>query len=367
MKKTVEKGKTFMVDGPASVSLTAGTVVVFGFQLKDNRRIIIREGKRLPFTALEPSELEVSLGADAGTAETQGGTIPQSWSQAYQTVRELEKKPVAVLVVGGVDSGKSSFCTYLANRLVSDRCRVTVLDEDLGQSDIGPPSSIAYAILTSPVTDLFNVKPQNITFIGVTSPSHAPTQTIQAAAQLKTEILTQTAADYVIINTDGWTVGDEAVQFKGALAEALEPDVVFFLQRRNELPSLSAMFGDALGRFREERVDAASAAREKNREKRRSLRELGFIKYLQGARTKVFALNHITVESKEDNALIRSRQADNLLVALYDQKKGFLGIGVVRSIDYARKAIRVYTAVEEKPAFAVFGRVKLDENLREMP
>jgi polynucleotide 5'-kinase involved in rRNA processing len=44
-----------------------------------------------------------------------------------------------------------------------------------------------------------------------------------------------------------------------------------------------------------------------------------------------------------------------------------LGIGVVRSITYARKALRVYTSVEEKPAFAVFGRVRLDENLREIP
>ncbi len=171
LKKTVEKGKTLMVDGPASVSLTTGTAVVFGFQLNDNRRIIIREGKRLPFTALEPTELEVSLGADAGATVTQGGTIPQSWREAYQTLRELEKKPAVALVFGGVDSGKSSFCTYLANRLVSDRYRVAVLDEDLGQSDIGPPSSIAYAHPHRTRHDLFNVKPKNITFIGATSPS----------------------------------------------------------------------------------------------------------------------------------------------------------------------------------------------------
>jgi len=53
MNKTVEKGKTLLVDGPASVALTSGKAEVFGNAVGSTSRIVIREGKRLPFTVEE--------------------------------------------------------------------------------------------------------------------------------------------------------------------------------------------------------------------------------------------------------------------------------------------------------------------------
>jgi polynucleotide 5'-kinase involved in rRNA processing len=72
------------------------------------------------------------------------------------------------------------------------------------------------------------------------------------------------------------------------------------------------------------------------------------------------------VEGKENNALIWQRRAENLLVGLYDQRKKFLGIGILREVDYTRKAIKVFTAVEEKPAVVFFGKMRLDEYWHEI-
>ena len=140
----------------------------------------------------------------------------------------------------------------------------------------------------------------------------------------------------------------------------------FFVFKANEVPSLCATLGDALAEFRQERAESPIAVRERSRERRRDLRELGYCKYLENARVKVFPLNHIVVEGKEENALIWQRKARRLLIALYDLKRKFLGIGVLREIDYNRKSLKVLTSVTEKPAIIQFGKIRLDENLHEI-
>ncbi len=366
MKKTVEKGKTLLVDGPASVTILSGKAEVFGFLVKDTRRIVIREGKRLPFAIKETTNFDFSLGVDAGAMEVDGDTIPQSWTTAYKMMREIQKKPVTIMVIGGSDFGKTSFCTYLVNRLVNEKCKVAVLDEDIGQSDVGSPCTVAYAYVDKPVTDLFNLKPANTFFVGTNSPREEADKIIEGTAFLRGEIMAETLSDFVLVNTDGWVGGEEAVLFRSRLAAAVVPDVVFCLQG-GELPSFCATLGDALAGFRQERAESSAAIKERSREKRRDLRELGYGKYLENARVKVFALNYLTVEGKENNALIWQRRADNLLVALYDFKRKFLGIGVLREVDYSRKALKIFTSVAEKPAILQFGKIRLDENLHEIP
>jgi len=271
------------------------------------------------------------------------------------------------MVVGGVDSGKSSFCTYLINRLVSEGRRVAILDEDLGQSDVGPPATVAYALVTKPMTDLFNLKPEGTVFVGSTSPMGVADKTIAAVASLKAEIAGKTV-DALVVNTDGWVTGDEALKFKRQLALAVQPEVAFYLETPVASASPCPDLAKSLEGFMQERVTAPVAVRERNKERRRSLRELGFGKYLEGAKVKVFPLSYLSAEGgKEACQFIARGGAENLLVALYDAQKKFLGIGVLRALDYGRKALKIQTAVTERPAAIVFGRTRLDNNLREIP
>ncbi|MEM3703252.1 MAG: hypothetical protein QXX79_02360, partial [Candidatus Bathyarchaeia archaeon] len=55
-----------------------------------------------------------------------------------------------------------------------------------------------------------------------------------------------------------------------------------------------------------------------------------------------------------------------LLVALYNVGGRFLGIGVLREIDYKRKVIKIYTPVSSGISTVAIGKVRLDENLREI-
>jgi polynucleotide 5'-kinase involved in rRNA processing len=94
-------------------------------------------------------------------------------------------------------------------------------------------------------------------------------------------------------------------------------------------------------------------------EKRKNLRERSYAKYLRDAKVKAFPLYQL------ETALPAGHDEVGLLLGLFDARRKFLGIGVLREVDFTRKTLKVFTSVSAKPASVVLGKVRLDENLRE--
>jgi len=420
MNRTVEKGKTLIVDGPASVTLTSGKAEVFGALLRNASRVVIREGKRLPFAVEETAVFDISLGENAAAEEFDGSTVPASWAKSYEELTSLQTKPITAIVLGAVDSGKTSFCTYLINRLLHEKRKVAILDGDLGQSDIGPPCTLAYAFVAKPVTDLFDLKEKDAFFIGTTSPSGHTDKVVEGLTTLKKEILSN-EPDVVLIDTDGWVEGEDAANYKIQLTGKLEPDIIFWIQQKDELTPILGAFGECKNVL----VDSPSTIRQRNREKRRNLRELGYVKYLRNSKVQSLPLNWLKIEedelfglgkmhenvrqarkiyellgmkplhfaelpdrlcivigrrrwiepenikkveefSKKRVMLIRKGNEEGLLIALYNSKRQFLGIGVLQEIDFTRKYLKISTPVADDIAIVNMGKVKLDKNLKEV-
>lgn len=421
MNRTIEKGKTLLVDGPASVIVKSGKVEAFGYVANTTSKVVIREGKRLPFAVEENATVDLSLAEKANAEEVEGNTIPQSWTKAYEELVDLQTRPIIALVLGTTDSGKTSFCTYLTNKLLYQKKKVAVLDGDLGQSDIGPPCTIAYTFVAKPITDLFNLQAKNAVFIGVTSPNEVIDRVADGLTLLKKEIM-YNDPDVVVINSDGWIEGEEAVKYKMRLVEEIKPDVIFFIQQKGELTLLM----NILENFRKVVVDSPAVASQRSREKRKNLRELGYIKYLRNSKVQSFPLGWLKIEDSElfgmskklssvreasriysllgmkplhfatqkdrisiiigrtrwinaENlkrleetmkkkvVVIRKGEEEGLLTGLYDSKRKFLGIGVVQEIDYRRRTLKILTPVPRNIAIASVGKVKLDKNMKEAP
>ena len=360
MNQTVERGKTLLVDGPASVCVVSGKAEVLSFPVKGTRKIVVREGKRLPFFVAETASFDISLGENASSEEVDGNTIPPSWVESAEVLMGFQKKPATAMVMGKTDSGKTSFCTYLINKLVSTKQKVAIIDGDLGQSDIGPPCAVAYASITKPLTELYELKAENAFFVGATSPSEAVSKTIDGLALMKAEILDRTV-DFVVVNTDGWVEGEEAVKYKTQLAEKLEPDVIFCIQQKDELEPLLAAL-----EFRKIAVASSSAVKQRSAEKRKNLREMSYAKYLTDAKMKSLPLSQLTLEEKSVQQ-IRQGDEKGLVLGLYDSQRKFLGIGIMREVDSVRKTLKVLTSVSTKPSIIAIGKVRLDENFKEVP
>ncbi len=367
MRRTVEKGKTLLVDGPASVNLLSGEAKILGAKFRIGEKVVIRDGKRLPFEVSKKATFDLRLGENAFFEEVDGTTIPISWESAFKEVVS-QGRPVTVMVMGGVDSGKTSFCVYLANRALRDGWKPAVVDGDLGQSDIGPPSTIGFGRVTKPMKDLFEMEAENACFVGVTSPSLAVDKVVEGLTAIKSKVL-QRDVNFLIVNTDGWIESQEAVGYKVQLAEKVAPDVLVGIQQKNELTLILTL-------LKEKRtviaIESSQAIRKRNREKRKTLRTLGYKKYLKEAKVRLFSLNQIRVEDalSETGAGFATEQMEEmeegLLVALQDAEGSFLGIGVLRGVDPRREIVRIYTPVGVNVSTVCVGQVKLDKEGREI-
>jgi polynucleotide 5'-hydroxyl-kinase GRC3/NOL9 len=406
------EGKTLLIDGPASLLLLKGNVSILGVTLKVRERIVVREGKRLPLEVEKPSVLDLRMGENASFTEVDGSTIPPSWRDASDQMIS-SKKPLTVMVMGAVDSGKTSFCTYLVNKALEKGHNVGIVDADLGQSDVGPPGTIGFSHVTKSVRDLFEMEAEDACFVGVTSPSQAVAKLLNGMATLKDKAL-GTGVNFLVINTDGWINGEDATQYKVQMVERMSPDAVVGIQQETELEPIL----NALRKVKIFRVASPSEVKRRCQERRKTLRELSYKKYLKGAKVQSFPLNWVRIEGapfgtwkpptsgqmekvkeilgaaplyhnetptalflilERDQEIseglmkdlekglgkrvktIKRGEEEGLLVALQDAQRRFLGIGILSSLDYERGVIKVYTPVDESISTICVGQMKLDK------
>jgi polynucleotide 5'-hydroxyl-kinase GRC3/NOL9 len=415
--KEVKADRTLLVNGPASVRLVSGEAKIFDAPLNVGETSVVRDGKRVPFYVKKEASFDITHGKNSVVEDADGDTIPTSWHKTAEDILALEK-PTVVIIVGEVDSGKTSLCTFFANSAIKANRAVAAIDADLGQSDIGPPATIGLAYINNPVRDLFYVKAEDTDFVGFTSPSGVEKHVVNCIANFKKRAL-QGNRNFLVINTDGWVEGEEAVQYKAMLTETIGPNAVVGIEREKELVPI-------LGRLKKTRVltvEPSTAVKKRDRERRKTLRELSYKKYLRNAKVEAFPLNWTKIEGTQSSpslfltnerlkriektlgiqpvfcketvesiwvVLRRSQRVDferlyeadevfkkrvkvvqkgdekGLVVGLHDEENKFLGLGIICDMDYRRKFMKVYTPVTQKVATIRVGKVRLDDVYREI-
>jgi|UniRef100_A0A7V5XZB8 polynucleotide 5'-kinase involved in rRNA processing len=95
--------------------------------------------------------------------------IPKSWQKVCERILS---SPGKVLILGRGSVGKTFFTTYLANEGYKKGLKTGVLDMDIGQSNIGPPTTMGIGILEREINSLYEVPPKEIYFTGAISPAY---------------------------------------------------------------------------------------------------------------------------------------------------------------------------------------------------
>jgi len=405
----VKGGKTLLVDGPARVRIISGTAEVLGAEVRPEMSIIIREGKRLPFEADPEFEAEILMSEKASCVEIEGAAVPDSWRRAAASILS-QSGVLTVLILGGVDSGKTGFCIYLANSALRADRSVAVMDCDLGQSDVGPPGTLSLCLVKKPITDLFRLFPDESVFIGVTSPSWVVRGVLEAAGWLRKEAMKK-GTDLLIVNTDGWIDGDEALKYKAGLVDVVNPNFVVAIQAEDELEPLISSLEDR----KIITVDSPENIKKRDRETRRLLRGFAYKKHLKGSKIRSFPLSWVNLKGslnpseeridrlKEEmrrllgaeiiccdetpNCVIlllgegtdpseeavkeaemrlgkrvltlRMGDEKGLLVSLEGPSGRMLGVGTIHSINHENMTIKIRTPVEAKVTKIKVGQIKL--------
>jgi polynucleotide 5'-hydroxyl-kinase GRC3/NOL9 len=146
------------------------------------------------------------------------------------------QRPLRVMLLGGTDVGKTTFTRLLVNRLTGAGRRVGIVDADLGQSEIGPPTCIGMAFADAPVPALSSLTPHTLAFVGSTSP---PGHLLEHAAGV-CRLADLVRPHPLVVDTSGFLHGAVARRLNQAEFDLLQPTHLVALQRDGELEATLA-------------------------------------------------------------------------------------------------------------------------------
>ncbi len=191
----------------------------------------------------------------------------------------IANDPGVVMLLGAPDRGKTSWCLRLANELVRMGRRVALVDADIGQSDLGPPATMAMSHVGQELAAWQELRPQASFFVGTTSPPGAEgwcvagvTRMVQAARK---------GSDVVLVDTTGLVSGPHGRHLKGAKLEALLPRHVVAVEQQHELAVL--LKGWPVPPERVWRVPSPRGMKRRDALLRRELRQAAFKRYWHSA------------------------------------------------------------------------------------
>ena len=354
---SLEQGHTLLVKGPASIRAMKGDAECLGAPIQSDDWTVIEETRQEPIYATVNTVLEIRRGSGSSWTVVQESTVPVPWNEAAQVI---ERQRGVCVIVGEVDSGKSSLCTFLANKCLEATGKVGIVDTDVGQADIGPPTTVSSSVVQEPIIGLNKATAEISFFIGDTSPSLIPDKVVTLSTRLKKSIAM--SADIILVNTDGWLAEFNALRHKQLLLEEIQPDLVIALSRSDEIldPLLDRVRVASL------KLPTSSFARVRSKEERKKAREAGYRRFLQGSHrlaigqeTRVRMFDHL-----EQTVFPEDRRFRGLVAGLLNQNEELLGIGRINRVENGKALVEART--DETPTLLEIGNVALSSKYDEV-
>jgi polynucleotide 5'-hydroxyl-kinase GRC3/NOL9 len=266
---------------------------------------------------------------------------------------EAAARVCVTVIIGAGDTGKTTLAAQLASALAARGAPVAVVDADVGQSEIGPPTTVGLGAVTRPLTRLRDADLIALEFIGDTSPVRRIGPTADATGRLVRRALAAGFA-HVIVDTGGLVEGALGLALKRAKLRAVDPDLVIVVQRRDEAEPLARALG-GVERPAFVRVAASPAAARRTQTQRRVFRDRAFEEYLQRATSIRLPMERVHARARQG---VPPPIVEGLLVGIYNADGETLGVGRVRSVDPTGDSLVVDTPVTPAQiARVVAGRV----------
>jgi polynucleotide 5'-hydroxyl-kinase GRC3/NOL9 len=259
-----------------------------------------------------------------------------------------------IMVIGENDTGKTTLVTSLASALARRGSTVGVVDADLGQSDVGPPTTVGLGRVRAPIERLAQAEVVALRFIGVTSPARCVHETAEATARLAAHALRH-GCDRLVVDTCGLIDGDVGRALKRVKLERVAPDLVIALQREGECEPILDAYAEA-GRPAIVRLPAAATTPRSTNARRRH-RERLLAEHLHGATPTAFDLTQFDVRLAPATRGLSVVDLDDVLVGLDGRDGWTLGVGRLSAVDIARARLTIDTTLDPARVSAlVIGR-----------
>ncbi len=347
----------------------------------------------------------------------EGSEIPREW---FSLLDNLQNGRI-ILVLGGSDTGKTTFIKFLINEFIKRQKKVAFIDSDIGQSSIGVPTTIGSALISS-IEDIKSPRLNSLFFIGSTSP---PGNLLQMAVGLKRIVETALCSrpDLTIIDTTGFIYSHAGYELKYQKASLVQPTHIVAIQREKEIEPLLRLITYSIENTRVIRLKIVSAVKPRSLDERQANRERRFAEYFTNAKkvriklsgvalrrghfgsgtpvsdlklyelSKVCGLDILYGEEGRDEAIFITRsmghtegtaqriqsylkkdfvkilnksELEGVIVGLGNKEDFILGLGITTEIDEG--IIEVLTPLKDTPKIRIiiFGSLKLEPSGKEV-
>jgi polynucleotide 5'-hydroxyl-kinase GRC3/NOL9 len=307
--------------------------------------------------------------------------VPPEWQAAASEI--FERRLRTVLVIGDSAVGKSSFCRYLTETLLARSADVAFVDSDIGQSNMGPPAAVTLGYPALPV-DFSTVSPAGYYFVGSTGPIGRFLPLVIGTASLAREASTA----FIIIDTTG-LVHESGRVLKNYKIEAVRPNVIVSLERRNELAPIRM----ANRHVPIIKIEPSHKAHGKDDYEKIEVRRRAYARHFSHATSlqlpleslifqRTLLFSGMPFELELEGAIYAERSSEgilivgapvappadskvlplgferNLLCGIADATGRCLGLGIIERIDFAARTIALTTAVDrDKVNIVQFGDI----------
>ncbi len=255
-----------------------------------------------------------------------------------------------ILVLGESDTGKTSLVTRLANEALGQGLRVGIVDADVGQSEIGPPTTIALGRVERPIQRPAEATRLALHFVGATSPAANLLSVVVGTRKMLDRALVA-GFDRVLIDTSGLVAGELGQRLKHAKIDLVEPNLLVCLQRDAECEPILRRY-DAAARPRVARLPPLAEVTRRSPAERRLRRQRAFAAYFAGARAVELHLERVFFRAAGVEGI-----AAGTLVGLEDAGRETLGLGRVLAVHGTRLTVETPVG-PERVAAVVLGRDK---------
>lgn len=217
--------------------------------------------------------------------------LPPGWVEAGD---RFVASGGTAMILGARDSGKSTLSRYLVYRAYVAGEPVGLIDLDLGQSHVGPPAALGLAAFPPHLPGDDPLFPEELYFIGQTSPVAAVLEVV-VGARVLADAAAARGLTRLVVNTSGLVGGGAAVRLKRGQVELLRPAMLLALERGDELTPLVRAVGEAASLLR---LPVSPRALGRSPEVRRAYREERFRDYFRVAREVRFSWENVQLRGR---------------------------------------------------------------------
>jgi polynucleotide 5'-kinase involved in rRNA processing len=228
---------------------------------------------------------------------------------------------------------------------------VALVDADIGQSFLGPPTTIGFSVFKSDPGWELLLSPPEIFFVGSTTPEGSFPIHLKGIKRMVDKALSS-IADVIIVDTTGFILGETGKELKRRKIDLLSPQFIIALQKANEIEHVLDLYKENL-RYKILRLPLSDQVRPKSIEERKINRTNKFQDYFKHAVIQEVAVENVKIEGEvlDPNGDILpldwALKINGLLIGLKDSNDETPALGVIRNYVEEKKVVRVLTPLED--------------------